>query len=656
MPGELAPGSVTARNFWFLYCLLWSLPGALCADTITQTTDYPAAIYSQTAPLGQFTGSYGTDVVTATVTATSLPPSNPAYAQNVQITLTLSCSGPPGTGASATVAGGGHSLSALVATPGWVNGAYYNFTPSYTVTYVNQNKPANWKITDDGTDLGFTSSGTNTTPVSKVLNGGPDVQLNLNNMTPFPVSQIPSQYIDQNGNVTMVISAGGTALQTISVPAATLASGNVGLFPVSLPPIGTQTLSLGFQATGYTNGAGALTYTGNNSDHGTVPQLLLNPDDGIINAAQIPGNRITLAPLAANTTTNPYNDPSLMPVTLPGPTGVVTPPQATPIWVNPTIANPSYNGSTDLLTNNTYRQGVANQMNQQEQIRDNLSSTVIGQTNLLNTDLQNINGHLGNLTISGNSGGGASNVTIDPNITANIEAWAQRGNDASGNSSAFTRGTDPNANAAMAANMSSTWSGALNSVNVPSTLPAPDFTSADPTSLFQIAIPAAFGGGTIDFNPFRADRLGPTLTAFRTALAWLAVVTFAIWAFKETFAVIKDSGKLSQIVGPKVIVAGESDGGLVVAATYMLLTVGAVAVLLSACVAIYDTDWPIIGQFTALFTTGPFHSYPAQVMWMLDQVFPVGTCVAVLLGRLIYLKLLAVAYIVFMVFYKSKPA
>jgi hypothetical protein len=43
-------------------------------------------------------------------------------------------------------------------------------------------------------------------------------------------------------------------------------------------------------------------------------------------------------------------------------------------------------------------------------------------------------------------------------------------------------------------------------------------------------------------------------------------------------------------------------------------------------------------------------------MWMLDQVFPVATCVAVLLGRLIYLKLLAVAYVAFMAFYKSNPA
>ena len=100
----------------------------------------------------------------------------------------------------------------------------------------------------------------------------------------------------------------------------------------------------------------------------------------------------------------------------------------------------------------------------------------------------------------------------------------------------------------------------------------------------------------------------------------------------------------------------ESDGGLVVAASYILLTIGAVAVLLSACVAIYDTNWPILGQFAGLFNTGPFHSFPAQVGWMLDQVFPVATCVAVLLGRLTYLKLLALAYVVYMAFYKSKPA
>jgi hypothetical protein len=204
--------------------------------------------------------------------------------------------------------------------------------------------------------------------------------------------------------------------------------------------------------------------------------------------------------------------------------------------------------------------------------------------------------------------------------------------------------------------MSSTWTGSLNSLGVPNSLPAADFSSADSTSIFLIAMPSAFGGGTIDFNPFRSDRLGPVMTGFRTALAWLAVVLFAIWALRETFAVIKDSGKLSQVVGPKVIVAGESDGGLLVAGTYILLTVGAVAVLLAACVAIYDTNWPIIGQFTALFTTGPFHSFPAQAMWMLDQVFPVATCVAVLLGRLIYLKLLALAYVVYMAFYKSKPA
>jgi len=632
------------RNFdWWLLVIallvLLALASGARADTTTAVLqDGPRTV---------------TVTVTAAVTATAgqANPPYPTFWGSVTLTVTFDFSGPVDGNQYDYYAAGAHAYLGM---PYYVGTLLYNFQTHSVVTVGPM--PVNQGWTSGQLQISG-SSGTQVFPSQ--LNGSNTTLIQqdaYHGFTTTQITQIRQSIYYHNGDVTEAIYSDSVMLTTVDVP---LTSDGWNAFSanVTIPPGHSGQLTAGLVAPGYTSGPGTgLTYTGNLTDKGGVPAQITQGGVTGPTAQQSSGN------IAVELPSTLINAPVLQS----GSGAPIPSAGATAVWVNPRIGNTSYTSTSDVMTLNGYQQGVQNLMisetNNAQLVNTTintttitLNSTIANGTTTINNTLNNIANKLDNL--GNTSGNGTGNTTGNTSgNTDKIEAWAQRGNDASGNSSAFTRGTDPNANAAAEGNMSSNWTGALGTIGVQSTIPNADFSTADPSSVFRIAIPSTFGGGTIDFNPFRTDRLGPVISGFRTALAWLAVVSFAIWALRETFAVIKDSGKLSQIVGPKVIIAGESDGGLVTAATYILLTAGAVAVLLAACVAIYDTNWPILGQFAALFSSGPFHSFPAQAMWMLDQVFPVATCVAAMLGRLTYIKLLALAYVVYMAFYKSKPA
>lgn len=150
----------------------------------------------------------------------------------------------------------------------------------------------------------------------------------------------------------------------------------------------------------------------------------------------------------------------------------------------------------------------------------------------------------------------------------------------------------------------------------------------------------SFFGRTMDLDPFRDDRFGPFATWLKFFIAWLLVVKYATWCLGECRAAIAVMVTAPQARGNTVAGSGGQLTGVLAAA----LITGVFAVGLVSCVAWKETEAG--GLFLSMFGRNPFElasGAVASALWMVQQCFPIETCIAVLIGRILFHNTLALA-------------
>lgn len=145
-----------------------------------------------------------------------------------------------------------------------------------------------------------------------------------------------------------------------------------------------------------------------------------------------------------------------------------------------------------------------------------------------------------------------------------------------------------------------------------------------------VEMPAAFGGGTFDFDPFRGDRMGVIAAWFRSALAWLAIVILGAWVWSQLGEWVRGISTLPQARGNAVIGGAGAQATALVAAGLMTT---AIVVAITAILS-WSFGELTIPSLISTALSNPVSAMPAGVLWMLDQIFPVGTLVVCLCARL----------------------
>jgi len=167
--------------------------------------------------------------------------------------------------------------------------------------------------------------------------------------------------------------------------------------------------------------------------------------------------------------------------------------------------------------------------------------------------------------------------------------------------------------------------------NIP-TVTGYELATPSPPAALTVQMPAAFGGNTINFNPFTTERLGPVADWFRYALEWLILVVLGIWVFKENKSYVLALGGVQQAKGNPVF------GGTGAQATALIA-----AGIMSAIVVVFVTAllaWSFGGLnmvgFVSKIGVNPFLGLLADSFWMLTKVYPVEVTIAALLARLTF--------------------
>lgn len=158
-------------------------------------------------------------------------------------------------------------------------------------------------------------------------------------------------------------------------------------------------------------------------------------------------------------------------------------------------------------------------------------------------------------------------------------------------------------------------------------------SGSEPISEFTYEL---FGGFELDLNPFKEDRAGPLAAWIKALLAWWLVYKWFRWAMDKGFN-----------AGTQAMIAPQARGNTVAAgtggqATSLIAAVLITAIILSMITAIVaalnDTS---LGGFTM---SGVLHFNPfdavsgiaAKIVWVMNQIFPISTLIAVLWNYLTF--------------------
>lgn len=162
--------------------------------------------------------------------------------------------------------------------------------------------------------------------------------------------------------------------------------------------------------------------------------------------------------------------------------------------------------------------------------------------------------------------------------------------------------------------------------------PAASITASASAPTLTVAMPAKFGGATFDFNPFASDRFASICTWFRTATAWLCLVTLGVWIWSHLGEWVRGFSTIRQATGNPVVGGTGAQATALVAAGLMTV---AVVTALAALLSWSFGDITII-SIRSMAGTNPLAAMPAAVLWMLDQLFPVVTMVTCFIARLTF--------------------
>jgi len=175
--------------------------------------------------------------------------------------------------------------------------------------------------------------------------------------------------------------------------------------------------------------------------------------------------------------------------------------------------------------------------------------------------------------------------------------------------------------------------GTLPSSNISATMTAPVFAITDP-----------FTGHTFNMNPFTSDRFGPVALWLRKLALWLLVVGFAGWAALRGKETIVDIASAQQAKGNAVFAGTGGQATALIAAG--LITV----VVLAGIIGIVVWKDTVLqgsgGSVTTIMGLNPMESAPAACVWMIDQIVPVLTILAIAFVKVTFTFICTIAYVV----------
>lgn len=155
---------------------------------------------------------------------------------------------------------------------------------------------------------------------------------------------------------------------------------------------------------------------------------------------------------------------------------------------------------------------------------------------------------------------------------------------------------------------------------VPTELPHdPDVSGSG--SFMEIEMPVAFGGATVNFNPFSEGRMGGVAAWFRSATAWLTLMLLAYAIFEECKQFFIASAAARQAQGNPVLGGTGAQGTALIAAG--LIT--ALFVVLVTSLMSYAFGDITLPTLISNMSVDPLTAAPANMLWFLNQFLPLAT-------------------------------
>jgi len=154
-------------------------------------------------------------------------------------------------------------------------------------------------------------------------------------------------------------------------------------------------------------------------------------------------------------------------------------------------------------------------------------------------------------------------------------------------------------------------------------------SAGDYASRMTITLPVAFGGNTIDLNPLSRPGLAAVASAFRAALAALALVMLYIYISERVSALAVGAAASQQTVGNTVAGSGAQITALVNASVVAAALVTFVTGLASWSFG--ALDFAVVKA--AASAVDPVSTFPADAYAFLREFFPVTTIWLCLLAR-----------------------
>jgi hypothetical protein len=152
---------------------------------------------------------------------------------------------------------------------------------------------------------------------------------------------------------------------------------------------------------------------------------------------------------------------------------------------------------------------------------------------------------------------------------------------------------------------------------------------SDYTSMMAVTFPAAFGGGTFNFNPFTSDRLLGVSHWFRFAVQWLVLVTLGAALWKDMGEWVRGLSTMRQAQGNTIAAGTGAQATALVAAG--LIT--AAVVVCTAGLMAWSFGDVSFAAIRSMAVSSPLLGMPAAALGMLSEILPVATIVSCAIAR-----------------------
>lgn len=151
----------------------------------------------------------------------------------------------------------------------------------------------------------------------------------------------------------------------------------------------------------------------------------------------------------------------------------------------------------------------------------------------------------------------------------------------------------------------------------------------------KVELPESFGGkfgaaSTVDFNPFRSDRMGPLATWFRFATEWAILALLGYSIFTETRGFIFNATQARQATGNPIAGGTGAQGTALIAAGFIT----AAFVVLMTAILSYSFGGIDYGTLITNLSVNPLNGAPVHIMWFLDQLLPITTMITAFVARI----------------------